>query len=270
MAGVFDLSVGHMLAFSLVIVSGLRPTPASTAVVAASSPSSPAPRSGFVSGLVVVRLRVELVHRHARHQPDPAGGDAVHLGQPADHRGLPALVPRARPGASLGHPHRRATTWWCWHSSSGTCWSAPRSAGTCSPPAPTPSRAPVRGADRPPGHGIPGGLGRHLAGIAGVVYGAKIGSFSNSFGPPLLFPAFAAVFLGATQFIGRPNVWGTLLAVYTLAFGVKGLQLAFAERRLLDHPAVQRRRARRRRRPRQPATHDRQAATVARSHAGRR
>ncbi len=26
----------------------------------------------------------------------------------------------------------------------------------------------------------------------------------------------------------RPNVWGTILAVYTLAFGVKGLQLAFA------------------------------------------
>ena len=67
-----------------------------------------------------------------------------------------------------------------------------------------------------------------MAGIAGVVYGAKIGSFSNSFGPPLLFPAFAAVFFGATQFKSRPNVWGTVLAVYTLAFGVKGLQLAFS------------------------------------------
>jgi ribose transport system permease protein len=43
-----------------------------------------------------------------------------------------------------------------------------------------------------------------------------------------LFPAFAAVFFGSTQFKSRPNVWGTLLAVYTLAFGVKGLQLAFA------------------------------------------
>ena len=69
---------------------------------------------------------------------------------------------------------------------------------------------------------------RCVAGIAGLVYGAKVGSFSNSFGPPLLFPAFAAVFFGATQFLGRPNVWGTILAVYTLAIGVKGLQLTFA------------------------------------------
>ena len=44
----------------------------------------------------------------------------------------------------------------------------------------------------------------------------------------LLFPAFAAVFFGATQIKSRPNVWGTILAVYTLAFGVKGLQLAFS------------------------------------------
>ena len=68
-----------------------------------------------------------------------------------------------------------------------------------------------------------------VAGFGGVVYGAKIGSFSNTFGPPLLFPAFAAVFFGATQIKSRPNVWGTILAVYTLAFGVKGLQLAFSQ-----------------------------------------
>ena len=36
------------------------------------------------------------------------------------------------------------------------------------------------------------------------------------------------MFLGSTQFRSRPNVWGTMLAVYTLAFGVKGLQLAFS------------------------------------------
>ena len=39
-------------------------------------------------------------------------------------------------------------------------------------------------------------------------------------------PAFAAVFLGATQLAGRRiNVVGTLIAVYLLAVGVKGLQL---------------------------------------------
>lgn len=68
-----------------------------------------------------------------------------------------------------------------------------------------------------------------ISGIAGLVFGAEVGSFSNSFGPPLLFPAFAAVFFGATQVKRRPNVWGAVLAVYTLAFGVKGLQLAFQD-----------------------------------------
>jgi len=65
-----------------------------------------------------------------------------------------------------------------------------------------------------------------LAGVGGVIYAAQIGTYSNSFGMPLLFPAFAAVFLGATQFRARPNVWGTILAIYVLALGVQGLQLA--------------------------------------------
>jgi ribose transport system permease protein len=65
-----------------------------------------------------------------------------------------------------------------------------------------------------------------LAGVAGVVFVAQVGTFSNSIGAPLLFPAYAAVFLGATQFNFRPNVWGTILAILTLALGVQGLQLA--------------------------------------------
>jgi ribose transport system permease protein len=65
-----------------------------------------------------------------------------------------------------------------------------------------------------------------ICGVAGVVYVSQVGTFSNSIGAPLLFPAFAAVFLGATQFNYRPNVWGTLLAIFTLALGVQGLQLS--------------------------------------------
>jgi ribose transport system permease protein len=67
-----------------------------------------------------------------------------------------------------------------------------------------------------------------ICGIAGVIFAAKVTIFSTSFGPPLLFPAFAAVFFGSTQIKGRPNVWGTLLAMYALAVGVKGLQLSLA------------------------------------------
>lgn len=67
-----------------------------------------------------------------------------------------------------------------------------------------------------------------LSGVGGVIYGAQVVSFSNSYGQAFLFPAFAAVFLGATQFRNRPNVWGTMLAVYVLAFGVQGLEQATA------------------------------------------
>lgn len=64
-----------------------------------------------------------------------------------------------------------------------------------------------------------------LCGLAGVLFGSLDGP-SLTFGSAMLLPAFAAVFLGSTQFTpGRPNVWGTVLAVYVLATGVQGLQL---------------------------------------------
>ena len=39
--------------------------------------------------------------------------------------------------------------------------------------------------------------------------------------------AVGAVFFGASQLKGRPNVWGTVLAVYVLAFGIKGIGLRY-------------------------------------------
>jgi len=63
-----------------------------------------------------------------------------------------------------------------------------------------------------------------VCGVAGVLYSSSSGP-SLTFGPALLLPAFAAVFLGSTQLKpGRFNVWGTLLAVYVLATGVQGLE----------------------------------------------
>jgi ribose transport system permease protein len=66
-----------------------------------------------------------------------------------------------------------------------------------------------------------------LAGVAGLIYSFKVGIYTTSFGAPLLFPAVAAVFFGASQLRGRPNVWGTVIAVYTLAFGIKGIGLRY-------------------------------------------
>lgn len=68
-----------------------------------------------------------------------------------------------------------------------------------------------------------------IAAFAGVLVSSSLGTGDPTIGPPYLLPAFSAAFLGSTQFRGgRFNVWGTLLAVYVLATGVKGLQLAGA------------------------------------------
>ena len=68
-----------------------------------------------------------------------------------------------------------------------------------------------------------------IAGFSGLLVSADLGTGDPTIGPAYLLPAFSAAFLGSTQFRGgRFNVWGTVLAVYVLAAGVKGLQLAGA------------------------------------------
>ena len=65
-----------------------------------------------------------------------------------------------------------------------------------------------------------------LATVAGIVFATKVGSASLTAGPPYLLPAFAAVLLGTTQIRpGRANVLGTVLAIFLVATGSKGLQL---------------------------------------------
>jgi ribose transport system permease protein len=69
-----------------------------------------------------------------------------------------------------------------------------------------------------------------VAGIGGIIVTARIGTGSPELGPSYLLPAFAAGFLGSTQFRpGRFNAWGTVVAVYLLATGVKGLVLMGAD-----------------------------------------
>lgn len=74
-----------------------------------------------------------------------------------------------------------------------------------------------------------------VAGIAGIMETATIGLGSPDIGPAYLLPAYSAAFLGSTQFKqGRFNVWGTVIAVYVLAVGVKGLQLLGAPSWITD------------------------------------
>jgi ribose transport system permease protein len=72
-------------------------------------------------------------------------------------------------------------------------------------------------------------IGGAIAAGAGLLIASTIATGDPTVGPSYLLPAFSAAFLGSTQFRGgRFNVWGTVVAVYVLATGVKGLQLAGA------------------------------------------
>ncbi|MEN3280880.1 MAG: ribose transport system permease protein [Solirubrobacteraceae bacterium] len=118
-------------------------------------------------------------------------------------------------------------------------------------------------------------VGSGVAAFAGVLVTARSAASSPDVGAGYLLPAFAAAFLGSTQIRnGQFNVWGTILAVYVLAIGVKGLQLAGAPIWLPDlfngvalaiavglarwrrrpRPAARARRSGRARRDRQPSS----------------
>jgi ribose transport system permease protein len=78
-----------------------------------------------------------------------------------------------------------------------------------------------------------------IAGIAGVIYGMRVGTFDATVGPGYLFPAVTAVFLGASQLSQRPNVWGTLIAYFALAFGIQGLALVSSSAAVWSQPLFQ-------------------------------
>jgi ribose transport system permease protein len=73
-----------------------------------------------------------------------------------------------------------------------------------------------------------------LAGFGGILYSSLTGP-SLTFGPTLVLPAFAAVFLGSTQFQpGRFNTWGAIVSIFVLATGVQGLQFVSGQAWLGD------------------------------------
>lgn len=64
-----------------------------------------------------------------------------------------------------------------------------------------------------------------MAGLAGVLETASLGSAHPNVGAQFLLPAFAAAFLGATTIEpGRFNVLGTVVALFLLAVGISGLR----------------------------------------------
>jgi ribose transport system permease protein len=69
-----------------------------------------------------------------------------------------------------------------------------------------------------------------LSSAAGIAFTMQLGTASFDAGNSYLLPAFAGAFLGSTQIKpGRFNVPGTIVAIYLVAVGVKGLQLRFPQ-----------------------------------------
>jgi ribose transport system permease protein len=72
-------------------------------------------------------------------------------------------------------------------------------------------------------------LSATISGIAGILLTAIVSAGDPTVGPSYLIPAFAAAFLGATQFRDRLfNAWGTVLAVWLLGTITAGLALTSA------------------------------------------
>jgi ribose transport system permease protein len=78
-----------------------------------------------------------------------------------------------------------------------------------------------------------------VAAVAGIMYTMQVGAYTADIGSQYLFPALAAVFFGASQLSQRPNVWGTLLAFFALAFGIQGLTLQFGAGTFWVNPLFQ-------------------------------
>jgi ribose transport system permease protein len=69
-----------------------------------------------------------------------------------------------------------------------------------------------------------------IAGIAGILLTSRSGGADPTAGPSYLFPALAAVFLGATTIRpGKYNVWGTIISIFFVAVGVTGFTLLGAD-----------------------------------------
>lgn len=223
--GAFDLSVANMIGVSstvaaaLMVRSDVAPGLAILIVLAMGI------GVGLVNGLLVVRFRINsVVATLGMSSILQAVDDKITDGQfitpvPGSFRGLTSGSPAGIPTAFIVLIALAVLAWYVLEHSplgrrmiaTGAGPDAARLAGT------------NIGQTQIAGLVISSTLGS----LAGLMLVSSVGSAAPSSGPPYLLPLFAAAYLGATQLKpGRFNIWGTVLALYVLAVGVKGLQLA--------------------------------------------
>ena len=223
-ANTFDLSIGAVMGLSLVIVNWLGLNSDMPAGVAALLAVSACAAVGFLSGFIVVRLGVNsfvatlgvsqlvtgvVLYVSGNRQMTDAFSDLYKDFGREQYLGVPIIVVYLLLIALVVWFVLEQTPLGRRLYATGANAEAARLAGV-------------------PTHRLVWGslvVSATMAGVAGVLFSMKTGTFSTSIGPGYLFPAVAAVFFGTSQFSGRPNVWGTVVAYFALAFGIKGLQL---------------------------------------------
>jgi ribose transport system permease protein len=223
-ANTFDLSIGALMGLSLVIVNWLGLNTGMPAGVAALAAIVACAAVGFVSGFIVVRLGVNsfvatlgvsqlvtgiVLYISENRQMTGAFSDLYKDFGREQYFGVPVIVVYLLVLAGVAWFVLEQTPLGRRLHATGSNAEAARLAGV-------------------PTHRLIWGslvMSAAMAGLAGVLFSMKTGTFSTSIGPGYLFPAVAAVFFGTSQFSGRPNVRGTVVAYFALAFGIKGLQL---------------------------------------------
>jgi len=223
-ANTFDLSIGAVMGLSLVIVNWLGLETSLPAGAAAGLAILACAATGFIAGFVVVKLRVSsfvatlgvsqlvtgiVLYVSENRQMTGAFSDLYAEFGRKQYAGVPVIVVYLLVLAAVVWFVLEQTPLGRRLYATGANADAARLAGVQT--------------DRL----VWGSLvvSATLAGLAGVLFSMKTGTFSSAIGPAYLFPAVAAVFFGTSQFSGRPNVWGTVVAYFALAFGIKGLQL---------------------------------------------
>ena len=194
--------------------------------------------AGFISGFFVVKLRVNsFIATLGMSQVITAF--VYFTSEPDDQRRVQQGLPEHRHVTQVfGLPLFCYYLARSWRSSCGTCSSTRRSAATCSPPAATPKRRASPACAPTAWCGGRSSRRASIAGFAGIIYSWKVGNYAPTVGPGYLFPAIAAVFFGASQLKGRPNVWGTFIALLRPRLGHQGAAAHVHLERALDRAAV--------------------------------
>jgi ribose transport system permease protein len=224
-AGTFDLSVGAMLGLSAIMVSALTanagvPLVPAVAITVATGALIGAVNAFLVAGVGINSLIATLAMSSVLVAPARA------LSQDQIISGVPDSLTNLTAGTVFGIPtialYLLGVALVVWYVLEHTPAGRRTEATGAGPQA-------ARLAGVRTGRVIAGSLvtSSVLASCAGVLLAAKLSTATPGLGPAYLLPAFAAAFLGTTQIkVGKFNVLGTLLAIFLLATGVKGLQLA--------------------------------------------